>query len=204
MTEKKKIIIVEDEAIIAAEIEMTLESLGYKIVGKSKNGDKALDLFSSKEPDLVLLDITIKGTLNGIDLAKIIREKYEFPFLFLTSHADTHTLNEVKQTLPYGYIVKPFSENDLRTAVELALYKFKIEKQGIFPLKEELERKLDLGLSQREYELYSDLFNGLSYKEIAEANHISVNTVKHYLKKLFEKLEVSSRHQASSLILNLK
>ena len=199
-----RIIIVEDEVIIAAEIQSILEAQGYKVIGKSRSGDKALDLFANGNPDLALLDITIKGSLNGIDLARIIREKYDFPYIFLTSHSDVQTLNQVKETLPYGYILKPFTDNDLRTAIELALFKYQSEQAGLFPAKDQLETQLNVQLTSREYELYQHLFEGKTYKEMAEANFISVNTVKFYLKSLFEKLQVNSRHQATNLILSLR
>lgn len=199
-----RILIVEDEAIIAAEIAAILEDLGYTVAGQVRNGDKALDLLASLQPDLALLDITIKGSLSGIDLAKIIQKKYDFPYIFLTSHADIQTLNQAKETLPYGYIVKPFTENDLRSTIEIALFKFQSEQPGQFPSKDHLENQLQISLTDREYELYAHLFEGMSYKEIAEANFISVNTVKFYLKRLFEKLQVKSRHEASSLINTLK
>lgn len=197
----KRILIIEDEAIIAAEIEDILKSEGYEVCGKANNGDKALDLFDSLQPDLALLDISIKGSLNGIDLAKHIRSKHNFPFVFITSYSDLNTLNEVKSTMPYGYIVKPFTENDIRSNVEIALFKFNTESAPLFPEKVQLESKLNVKLSPREYELYQNLFDGLSYKEMAEKNFISVNTVKHYLKSLFSKLNISSRHEASQLIL---
>jgi DNA-binding NarL/FixJ family response regulator len=199
-----KILIVEDEAIIAAEIESIVETLGYRVLAKTRNGDKALDLLANHNFDLALLDITIKGSLSGIDLAKIIKEKYDFPYVFLTSHSDIDTLNQVKETLPYGYIVKPFSEHDLRSTIELALFKFQSEQQSVFPEKTQLENQLGIQLTQREYDLYAHLFEGRTYKEMAVANFISVNTVKFYLKRLFEKLEVHSRHQAANLILSLR
>ena len=199
-----RILIVEDEALIAADIEMCLQSMGYEVVGKAGNGDLALDLFANKQPDLALLDITIQGSLSGIDLAKVIRKKYKFPYVFLTSHSDIGTLNQVKETLPYGYIVKPFTENDLRSAIELALYKFESEHTDLFPKKIKLEQQFNVRLTQREYEIFSHLFKGMSYKEIAEANFISVNTVKTYLKSLFQKLNVSSRHEATNMILSLR
>lgn len=199
-----KILIVEDETIIAAEIQAILERLGYQVVGKARNGDKALDLLASSSPDLALLDITIKGTLSGIDIAKVIRKKYKFPYVFLTSHSDINTLNQVKETLPYGYIVKPFTESDLRSTIELALFKFQSENEDPFPSKEKLESKLQIELTQREYDLYLHLFDGKTYKEMAATCFISVNTVKFYLKSLFEKLQVNSRHQAANLIISLK
>lgn len=199
-----KIIIIEDEAIIAAEIQLILEKLGYQVIGKARNGDKALDLLATAQPDLALLDITIKGTLNGIDLAKIIREKYHYPFVFLTSHSDMDTINQVKETLPYGYVVKPFTESDLRSVIELALFKFSMEDQPTFPSQSQLEHKFSVQFSEREYTLYQQLCEGKTYKEMAAINFISVNTVKFHLKKLFEKLQVNSRHQATNLILQLK
>lgn len=199
-----KILIVEDEGIIAADIEMALESIGYQIAGKAWNGDLALDLFASTQPDLVLLDISIQGSLTGIDLAKIIRKKYKFPFVFLTSHSDLATLNQVKETLPYGYIVKPFTDHDLRSTIELALFKFQSENQALFPQKRSLENKLNIQLTQREYEIFSFLFKGMSYREIAEANFISINTVKTFLKNLFLKLNVSSRHEAANLVISMR
>lgn len=199
-----KILIVEDEAIIAADIEMTLTALGYSVVGTVWNGDQALDLIASTSPDLVLLDITIQGSLSGIDLAMIIKEKYNFPYVFLTSHSDIITLNKVKETLPYGYIVKPFASHDLRSTIELALFKYQIEHRDLFPAKPLLEDKLKVQFTQREYEMYTCLFKGMSYKEIARQNYISINTVKTFIKKLFIKLEINSRHEATNLILNIR
>lgn len=199
-----KIFILEDEAIIAAEIQVILEKIGYQVVAKARNADKALDQLARLDIDLALLDITVKGTLSGIDIAKVIKAKYKFPYIFLTSHSDLETLNAVKETLPYGYIVKPFTESDLRSAIEIALFKFETENVPTFPPKEQLESKLNVQFSEREYELFHHLFEGKTYKEMAAANFISVNTVKFYLKNLFEKLGVNSRHQAATLVLTLR
>jgi len=199
-----KIIIVEDEAIIADEIEMMLEMMGHEVIDNIQNGDKALDAFSSKKPDIALLDITIKGSLNGIDLAKIIREKYHFPFVYLTSHSDKSTLAEVKTTFPYGYIVKPFTQQNLMTTIELALHKFESEQEFGFPSKDSFVQKLGIRLTAREYELLESLSEGMTYKEIGLKHFLSINTVKSYLKSVFLKLEVSSRHEAVNVVLKLK
>ena len=102
---KAKILIVEDESVVAAEIACILESIGYQVVGTVRNGDKALDFLANREIDLALLDINIKGQLSGIDLGKIIQQQYQFPHVFLTAHADAATLNAVKETLPYGIFI---------------------------------------------------------------------------------------------------
>jgi len=191
----KRIIIVEDEAIIAAEIKSTLQLLGYTVVGHAMNGDKALDLFASTPADLILLDISIKGTLTGIDLARVVREKYDVPFVFLTSYSDKITLDKVKETGPYGYIVKPFNENDLKVNVELALYKHEEEHENDNFSKVRLEEKLSLQLTEREFALLEAFKDGLTYKEAGEKLFISVNTVKTYQKRLFQLLDVKSKFE---------
>ncbi len=199
-----KIIIVEDEAIIADEIEMMLEMMGHEVIDNIQNGDKALDAFMIKKPDIVLLDITIKGNLNGIDLAKIIRQKYNFPFVFLTSHSDKTTLSEVKTTFPYGYIVKPFTQQSLMTTIELALHKFESEQEIGFPSKDNFTQKIGVQLTDREYELLQSLAEGMTYKEIGAKHFLSINTVKSYLKSVFQKLKVSSRHEAVNVVMKMK
>lgn len=191
----KKIIIVEDEALIAIEIESTLSLLGYQVVGKAMNGDKALDLFANNPCDLIMLDISIKGTLTGIDLAKVIRKKYEVPFIFLTSFSDKFTLDLVKETMPYGYIVKPFNENDLRSTIELALHKFESEQSKGGMTKSQLESEYKIEMTNREYDIVIAFCEGLTYKEIAAKLFISVNTVKSYQKRIFQMLDVASRHE---------
>ena len=190
-----KVLIVEDEAIIAADIESILSNLGYQVVGIAKNGDRALDLFSSLRPDIALLDINIKGSLNGIDLAKIIREKFGFPFIFLTSYADAETLTAAGSTMPYGYIVKPFTDKDLKSNIEIALARFNTEKNQLSFCTDLLEERIDFSLSERDKQVLSSLIDGLTYKEIAAKYFISVNTVKTYQKRVFVYFDVKSRHE---------
>jgi len=188
-----KIFIVEDEALIAAEIKSTLQLLGHQVVGHAMNGDKALDQLAKQEAELILLDINIKGTRNGIDLAHIIRDRYKVPFVFLTSFSDRLTLQKVKGTMPYGYIVKPFNENDLKVNIELALYKHSQEVSKVLFDKAYVEQKLNLTLTDREFSILSGFREGLTYKQIGERNFISTNTVKTYQKRLFSLMEVGSK-----------
>ena len=198
-----RILIVEDEALIAVEIETTLKKLGYRIAGKARNGDTALDLLASTHPDLALLDIDIKGTRNGIDLARIIREKYNFPFVFLTAFSDRETLNGLKDTFPYGYIVKPFNRQELLTTIELALHKFGAERDGGFPSLDRLNQGLLDELTLREYEVLALMNKGLSYREIGERLYISLNTVKYFQKSIFTKLGVGSKLEALRAVVNV-
>lgn len=189
----KKILIIEDEAIIAEEIKMTLEGLGHKVVGIIMNGDKAVSLLPNIEADLVLLDIQIRGTVSGIDLAHLIRRTHQIPFVFLTAFSDADTLAKVKETLPYGYIVKPFDETDLKVAIELALYKFSMEEQEVIFSKEAVENKFKITLSEREFGILKSFREGLSYQDVADQNFISVNTVKSYQKRLYQLFDVTTK-----------
>lgn len=191
----KRIIIIEDEAIIAQEIKSSLEMFGYSVVGHAMNSDKALDLFSSTKADLILLDISLKGSLTGIDLAKIIREKYNTPFIYITSYSDKVTLDLVKETNPYGYIVKPFNDNDLKVNVELALYKHEQENVSNIFSKEHIEKRLGVELTDREFSLLEAIKDGLTYKEAGERLFISINTIKTYQKRLFTIFNVNSKFE---------
>ncbi len=193
--EAKKIIIIEDEALIAIEIQSTLEMLGYEVVGHCMNGDEALDLFASTVADLILLDINIKGSLNGIDLAGIIRKKYSVPFVFITSYTDRGTLEKAKTVMPYGYILKPFNENDLKVNIELALYKFQSEQEEESLTREFVKVKHKVDLTEREFSTMKAFLEGKTYKETADELFISVNTVKTYQKRLFTLFEVSSKFE---------
>jgi len=121
--DKLNIFIVEDESIVAKDIEHSLTKLGYNVVGISNNGNDALEKIMELSPDLVLMDIMIKGTLNGIEVTEKLKEKMNVPVIFLTAYADEGTLSRAKVTEPYGYILKPFKEIDLHSTIEMAIYK---------------------------------------------------------------------------------
>jgi DNA-binding LytR/AlgR family response regulator len=126
---KVKILIVEDEAIVARDIKVCLNKIGYNVLGSYSSGEKALEAIESEKPELILMDIMLKGKMSGIDTSAIVKEKYGIPVVFLTAYADEKTIGKAKITEPYGYIIKPFKEIDLRTSIEMALYKFKKEKE---------------------------------------------------------------------------
>ncbi|REJ80970.1 MAG: response regulator [Bacteroidetes bacterium] len=120
-----KIMIVEDEIIVAKDIQRILKKLGYEAFDPFANGKKALDSIEKLNPDLILLDINLKSSeLDGIQVAEQIHQHYQIPFIFLTAFSDKATLERAKLTEPYGYIIKPFEEDDIRTAIEIAYYKY--------------------------------------------------------------------------------
>ncbi len=121
--EKLNIFIVEDESIVAKDIQNSLTKLGYNVVGFANNGKDAIEKITEMMPDLILMDIMIKGPLTGIEVSEKIKEKMNVPVIFLTAYADEGTLSRAKITEPYGYILKPFKEIDLHSTIEMAVYK---------------------------------------------------------------------------------
>ena len=130
------VFILEDENIVAKDIEQSLKKLGYNVVGIASSGEKVKELLTEGiEPDIFLMDIMIKGDMNGIEVAEFVKENYGLPVIFLTAYADENTLSKAKITEPYGYILKPFKEIDLHTTIEMALYKH----QKTVEIKKELD-----------------------------------------------------------------
>jgi len=123
------ILIVEDDSVIASVEEWRLKKLGYTICGRATNGIDALALIREKNPDLVLLDINLEGEMDGIEIAQILDTEGNTPFIFLTAHAEAAIIKRVKGTLHYGYIKKPFSDEDLRLGIDLALSKSRFINQ---------------------------------------------------------------------------
>lgn len=124
---KPRILVVEDEVIVARDIQLQLKELGYEAVGHATTGEQAAFLAETLQPDLVLMDIQLSGAIDGIAAAQIIHEKFSLPIVFLTAFAEDDTLARAVRAEPLGYILKPFSERELRTVLEMALYKSKAE-----------------------------------------------------------------------------
>ena len=124
---KTNILIVEDESIVAKDIQHSLKKLGYTVVGMCSTGEDAIRTAEEVKPDLVLMDIMLKGDMSGIEAAGQIREKFNIPIIYLTAYADESTLSKAKVSEPYGYIIKPFKEIDLHTSIEMAIYKHEKE-----------------------------------------------------------------------------
>jgi PAS domain S-box-containing protein len=123
---KARILIVEDETIIAMELEDRLKSLGYAIPAMVATGTAAIQKTVETHPDLVLMDIRLKGQMDGIETAAQIQTHYDVPVVYLTAYADEDTLQRAKTTEPFGYLIKPFAEQELHTTIEMALYKHQL------------------------------------------------------------------------------
>jgi len=125
----RKILLVEDEIVVAEDIEKTLSAFGYDIVANVISGDEAVKKAEELLPELAIMDISIEGSRNGLETAKYIHENFGVNVIFLTAYADRKTLEYAKKAEPYGYIVKPFEARELIAAIEMAFYKFDLEKQ---------------------------------------------------------------------------
>jgi len=125
--ENAKILVVEDENVVALEIKKRLTRLGYVVPSVAASGKEAINKARGFLPDLVLMDIRLKGEMDGIEAAQEIRTDLGIPVIYLTAHSDDETLKRAKQTEPYGYVLKPFEEEDLRAVIEMALYRYQKE-----------------------------------------------------------------------------
>jgi len=128
---KVKILVVEDEIIIADNICDTLNDLGYEALEPVINYTDALESIEKERPDIVILDIQLSGNKTGIDIAHEINKNYKIPFIFLTSNSDAISVNEAKKTKPPAFLVKPFSKEELYSSIEIALYNFSVKEGNI-------------------------------------------------------------------------
>jgi two-component system cell cycle sensor histidine kinase/response regulator CckA len=124
-----QIMVVEDESIISKDIQYTLKNLGYGIAAVAFSGKEAIEKAKETRPDLVLMDIVLKGEIDGVETAEQIHGQSDVPIIYLSAYNDEKTLQRAKITEPYGYLLKPFQERELHTTIEMALYKYRMEKK---------------------------------------------------------------------------
>lgn len=178
-----KILIVEDEFIVAENISAILESQGYKTCGVAATAEAALQLVRSENPSLVICDIQIKGESNGISFVRQLKEISNVPFLYLTAFADSKTLSEAAGTEPSAYLVKPFTEIQLIAAVQM----IKIQQAK---LQEDMQAAPSP--TKREIEILEMMARGKSTKQIAEALVLSIHTIQTHRKNMMQKFQTSN------------
>ncbi len=187
--EKAKILIVEDEAIIAMEIENQLLSLGYEVTSIVDTGEKAIKKAEEDNPDLILMDIRIKGEMDGIEAAEVIRNKFGIPVIFSTAYLDEERIERTKITMPFGYVLKPIQERDLKVTIEMASYVSNIDA-------ERKKTEASLFESEQKYRLlFETMINGFALLEmmydndgnVIDCRYIDANPAHEKLTKLKSK-----------------
>lgn len=165
-----KILITEDEILIAREIEMILQALGYVVTGIAGDGRTAMEQVATTQPDLVLMDIVIPGDLDGIETADQIRTHFQIPVIFLTAYADAKTLKRAKLTEPFGYLLKPFQSRELDTAIQIALTRHQAEQLKLNRLRHNISTSLP-------HEINTPLHNILGFTDLMLRYYDSLSKV---------------------------
>ena len=125
--QKAKILVVDDEIVIATDLRNRVSELGYTAIGPATRGESALRAIEQERPDLILMDISLGDGMDGIEAARIIGDRFDTPVIFITAYADEERLKQAKLTRPFGYIIKPFRDRDLKITIEMALHLAKVE-----------------------------------------------------------------------------
>ena len=195
----RRVLIVEDEVIIAQHLRGILERLNCKVVVVASRVSEALQWLQQNEPpDLVLVDVMLRGELDGIDLASRLRTEYRVPFVFTTSLTDATTVARAKQTRPYGYIIKPFNEQDVYVALEMAFSTFATEQAVMAPEPPQPAEVLHDSIFVRDRKQLTKVsFSELVWLE-ADGNYTSLHTrsakytVSHPLRQIEERLPTAN------------
>jgi len=163
-----KILVVEDELIAAESLALDLKRLGYKVIGIVDSGEKAINKTDKTKPDLVLMDIMLKGEVDGIAAADKIYNTFAIPVIYLTAYADANTLERAKNSSPYGYLVKPYKAVELNSTIQVALQKYQEEQQIQAQLAQEKDNSLlkSRALAVASHDLRNPLTNILGYSEL--------------------------------------
>jgi len=199
MEKSLRILVVEDDPLIAEDIRGYLLEFGHQVLGPVADRASAERLISAKRPGAAILDINLGGEENaGCLLARWINARHPMPFIYLTSYADDRTLAEARTTHPGGYLLKPFTGAEIRVALAVALSNWH-DPDGPRAMAFDpaaVDRHLPVPLSEREREVAACLCEGLGNKAIGERLFLSENTVKSHLQRLFVKLDVRQRTEA--------
>ncbi len=140
--EKVKVLIVEDQTVVAMATQASLEDMGYSVTSLATSGIQAIELAERDKPDIVLMDIMLKDDMTGIEAAHHIFTQFDIPIIYLTANSDTETLEKAKVAEPFGYLLKPYNNRELQSTIEMALYKHEMEQQRKF-LVDELRQKIE-------------------------------------------------------------
>ncbi len=193
-----KVLIVEDEPLIAKNIGMYLNNNDYEVSGIAYDPEEAIFQLRRQSPDFAILDINLESEKDGIDIADYINQHNFIPFIYLTSYSDKDTLERAKRTNPAGFIVKPFNERTLYTTIEIALSNHAVNANKHVPVLsfERINKNLITTLTDREFDVIKLMYEGKTNQQIADALFIAMNTLKKHINSAYFKLDVASRTAA--------
>ncbi len=185
---KKRILVVDDEVIIADDLCNTLIKLGYDALEPALSYKQAIEVLSNESIDMAILDINLGGRKTGMDVAEYIQEHLNIPFIYLSSHTDSKTLELAKNTMPYAYLVKPYGATDVMTAIEIAFNNQKRYSET----KVTADSEQISNLTAMEKVVIRKIAENLSTKEIAEQLCVSESTIKNHRHNICVKLDLAS------------
>ena len=211
MTEKIKILLLEDEYLTRQSLVNILEDMNHEIIGEAISADEAIELLEHKEIDIALLDINIKGDKNGIWVGEQIQEKYHIPFIYLTANGDPQTVASGIKTSPHAYLLKPFNESNLFTAIELALKKYgsNSEKNAAPTLQKEIPFTINDAIFVRDGHAFQKIVLSSILYIISDKNYLDIVTanktyvVRSTLKDMLNFLEANFIQIHRSYVVNL-
>lgn len=202
MMDTIRILIVEDEPLIAENISMYLNNHNFAVSGIAYDDEEALAELKNNPPDAVLLDVNLESAKDGIEIAEYINNNNRIPFVFLTSYSDKTIVERAKKTNPAGYIVKPFNEQTLYTTMEIALANFATRANQHVPKLslQKINMNLPGPLSDREFEVLELIYEGKTNQQICDLLFIAMNTVKRHVTNAYFKLDVNNRSGAITVL----
>lgn len=199
-----KILIVEDDPTIAMDIALYLRSISYEVVAVVHNGKDALEVISSRDIDLIMLDIQLEGEMTGIRIAEIVHRDYQIPFIYLSSYTDKETTAAAAHTYPSSYLVKPYDETEIGIAIQMALVKSRSSEGRVIPSLSVINSSNLSPITKGEYEIMKCVYKGMNNKLIMATLNISLNTLKTHIRHIYEKLDVHSRVELNYYLRNIK
>lgn len=205
MMDTIRILIVEDEPLIAENISMYLNNHNFAVSGIAYDDEEAIAELKNNPPDAVLLDVNLESAKDGIEIAEYINNNNRIPFVFLTSYSDKTIVERAKRTNPAGYIVKPFNEQTLYTTLEIALANFATRANQHVPKLslQKINMNLPGPLSDREFEVLELIYEGKTNQQICDLLFIAMNTVKRHVTNAYFKLDVNNRSGAITVLREL-
>ena len=195
-----RVLIIEDDPIIAEDIKEMLTNVNYSVVGIGYDKEDSFELIEKTKPDLILLDINLSGNYEGFEIADYINKSRKIPFIYLTSYSGKEILERAKSTMPMGYIVKPFNERELYSTIEISLFNFSKFMLPVELNRENLNQLIANPLTQKEFDVLKSLYEGKTNQQLADEQFVSVNTVKTHIKNIYEKLDTHTRSETIALL----